>query len=632
MRHLENQKFGMLTAIKYLGKSKWLCRCDCGNMKEVQTGHLISGHTTSCGCRHKKPVTDLSGMKFGKLTPISYYRKDNRTYWHCKCDCGNEIDVQAQHLVDGHTKSCGCTKKNDLTGKEYGRLTVIKYVGKNKDNRNIWHCKCSCGNELDVLQHDLVCHRKTSCGCERYEELDKLLIGSKVNKLTVLYRNGKNKRGEVLYRCRCDCGNELDVKSYTLKNKAIKSCGHCNHVGEVINGCEVLKQVSKGRFIFKCPYCGKEFEAEYNMVSSGHKKSCGCQGVEQKDLTGKRFGKLVAIKRVENVNTRSAWLCKCDCGNDTIVLESNLQQGLTRSCGCLSVGKYGSLCENEIKDYIATLTDEKPQKVKILDGKEIDLYYEKYKIGIEYNGSVFHASIGNVYKDKDKYYHRDKFMCAKEHGIHLINIFDVDWETNKERIKTLLRYMFYDNTKLYARKCIVKEIDKYTAKMFCNKYHLKGFTPISTIYYGLYYKDELVSVMTFGRMRGKKESNTEFEMVRYCVKEDYNIIGGANKLLKAFEKEYNPKLVVSYSDNDYFTGDIYTKLGFENDGQCTINYYWYSDRVGEIKREACQVKKLKELYPELYKEAIGGVEDYIMSALGNRKVYRCGNTRWIKKY
>lgn len=564
----------MLTAIKYLGKSKWLCKCDCGNMKEVQTGHLISGHTTSCGCRHKKPVTDLSGMKFGKLTPISYYRRDNRTYWHCRCDCGNEIDVQAQHLVDGHTKSCGCTKKNDLTGKEYGKLTVIKYVGKNKDNRNVWHCKCSCGNELDVLQHDLVCHRKTSCGCKRYEELDKLLIGSKVNKLTVLYRNGKNKRGEVLYRCRCDCGNELDVKGYLLKTNSIKSCGRCNHVGEVINECEVLRQVSRGRFIFKCLSCGKEFEDEYNIVASGHK----------------------------------------------------------RSCGCLALNRCGSIGENEIKDYIATLTDEKSQKVKILDGKEIDLYYEKHKIGIEYNGSVFHASIGNVYKDKDKYYHRDKFMCAKEHGIHLINIFDVDWETNKERIKTLLRYMFYDNTKLYARKCIVKEIDKYTAKMFCNKYHLKGFTPISTIYYGLYYKDELVSVMTFGRMRGKKESNTDFEMVRYCVKEDYNIIGGANKLLKAFEKEYNPKLVVSYSDNDYFTGDIYTKLGFENDGQCTINYYWYSDRVGEIKREACQVKKLKELYPELYKEAIGGVEDYIMSALGNRKVYRCGNTRWIKKY
>ena len=632
MRHLENQKFGMLTAIKYLGKSKWLCRCDCGNMKEVQTGHLISGHTTSCGCRHKKPVTDLSGMKFGMLTPISYYRKDNRTFWHCKCDCGNEIDVWASHLVDGHTSSCGCIRKKDLTGKEYGKLTVIKYVGKNKANRNIWHCKCECGNELDVLQKDLICGRIKSCGCEKYGELDKLLIGTKVNKLTVLYRNGKSKHGDVLYRCRCDCGNEVDLAGYRLKNKSVNSCGHCNHVGEIIHGCEVLKQVGQARFIFKCPYCGDEFEAVYSSVVAGHKKSCGCKSKRLKDITGKRFGKLVAIKRVGSADNNATWLCRCDCGNTTIVKENSLQQGLTRSCGCLTTNFSGSLCENEVKDYIATLTDEKPQKVKILDGKEIDLYYEKHKIGIEYNGSAFHASIGNVYKDKDKYYHRNKFMCAKEHGIHLINIFDVDWETNKERIKTLLRYMFYDNTKLYARKCVVREIDKYDAKMFCNKYHLKGFTQISTIYYGLYYKDELVSVMTFGRMRGKKESNTDFEMVRYCVKEDYNIIGGANKLLKAFEKEYSPKLVVSYSDNDYFTGDIYTKLGFENDGQCTVNYYWYSKRGIEIKREACQVKKLKEVYPELYKEAIGGVEDYIMSALGNRKVYRCGNTRWIKKY
>lgn len=523
-------------------------------------------------------------------------------------------------------------RKSDLIGNRYGKLTVMSFVGRNKFGKNIWHCKCDCGNELDVIQYYLVSGNKTSCGCDRITKLDKYLIGNKFGKLTVLYRSGKSKFGDNLYRCKCDCGNEVNVLGYTIKAGVVKSCGHCNHVGEIVNGCEVLRQVSKGKFIFKCPYCGNEFEEVYSRVSSGHRTSCGCKSKKLKDITGKRFGNLVAVKRVGTKDNNATWLCKCDCGNTTIVKENSLQQGLTRSCGCLTTNFSGSLCENEVKDYIATLTDEKPQKVKILDGKEIDLYYEKHKIGIEYNGSAFHASIGNVYKDKDKYYHRNKFMCAKEHGINLINIFDVDWETNKERIKTLLRYMFYDNTKLYARKCVVREIDKYDAKMFCNKYHLKGFTQISTIYYGLYYKDELVSVMTFGRMRGKKESNTDFEMVRYCVKEDYNIIGGANKLLKAFEKEYNPKLVVSYSDNDYFTGDIYSKLGFTNDGQCTINYYWYSDRVGEIKREACQVKKLKELYPDLYKESTGSAEDYIMSHLGYKRVYRCGNTRWIKKY
>ena len=146
------------------------------------------------------------------------------------------------------------------------------------------------------------------------------------------------------------------------------------------------------------------------------------------------------------------------------------------------------------------------------------------------------------------------------------------------------------------------------------------------------YNGKLISVMGFGVPRYKKDG---FELHRYCVKSGITVLGGASRLLKAFEKEYSPKELLSYSNNDYFTGDIYNKLGFNNDGQTNIDYFWATN-TGYFKRSECQPKTLKNRYSELYQDAIynnaGSKEVYIMTKLGARKVFRCGNTRWIKKY
>ena len=136
--------------------------------------------------------------------------------------------------------------------------------------------------------------------------------------------------------------------------------------------------------------------------------------------------------------------------------------------------------------------------------------------------------------------------------------------------------------------------------------------------------------MTFGHVRYKSNSS-EYELYRYCVKSGYSIVGGASKLFKHFLLDYCPTMVVSYSDNDYFLGDIYPKLGFKYDKQCALSYFWFGSDVR--KREQCQAHKLKEAYPELYQKAIdegaSNKENYIMTALGYKKVFRSGNTRWI---
>lgn len=106
-----------------------------------------------------------------------------------------------------------------------------------------------------------------------------------------------------------------------------------------------IEQIGKYRmWLCKCT-CGNETIVKQESLRSGNTESCGCmQSVgpsraNRADHTSKRFGNLVAIKRIGNKKFSDAstplWLCKCDCGNETIVTSSNLMSGHTRSCGCL---------------------------------------------------------------------------------------------------------------------------------------------------------------------------------------------------------------------------------------------------------------------------------------------------------
>ncbi len=99
------------------GRKMWLCRCDCGGEKVVSDSHLKSGHTKSCGCitrsRMRNTAFDLTGRQFGRLTVISpaSERINGSVTWHCVCDCGNELDVEAEYLLRDKTRSCGCLKE-----------------------------------------------------------------------------------------------------------------------------------------------------------------------------------------------------------------------------------------------------------------------------------------------------------------------------------------------------------------------------------------------------------------------------------------------------------------------------------------------------------------------------------------
>lgn len=134
----------------------------------------------------------MIGKKFGKLTVLKRVEKNknfaNRCFRYlCKCECGNITEVNGNSLRTGHTMSCGCSRKKknikDLTGCRFGSLNVQKFINVDDERRAVWECICDCGKTITVNSHQLLSYSTTSCGCRktsigefRIEELLKNLL------------------------------------------------------------------------------------------------------------------------------------------------------------------------------------------------------------------------------------------------------------------------------------------------------------------------------------------------------------------------------------------------------------------------------------------------------------------------
>ena len=339
-----------------------------------------------------KQAIDLSGRKFGKLTVL--YRVENhiskngntRPVWHCKCDCGNEIDVLALNLTRNHTKSCGCARTDgrkkltlDITGQRFGNLVAIKKVDNPTKKGTKWLFKCDCGNEVEALWNNVKNGRTTTCGrncgLKNHPETTKKrkgfhgdMTGERYGMLTVVERVGE-KNGYALWKCICDCGNEKIVTASSLRYGNTKSCGCLYAIRNKENNFEdltnqrfgkltVIRQAEskygKRHWVCKCD-CGNETIVSVSGLKSGHTQSCGCYQDEVAsnthfvDLSGQRFGKLTVIRRAENSRTGlTRFECKCDCGNNTIVSAGHLLAGRIQSCGCW---KYSKMEEYVVKYF-----------------------------------------------------------------------------------------------------------------------------------------------------------------------------------------------------------------------------------------------------------------------------------------
>ena len=173
-------RYGKLTVISISDKKDskgvrfWKCLCDCGKITEVRGTELRNGKTKSCGCGHKgcKIINEI-GNRYGNLTVIGKSERlsNNHAIWICQCDCGNICEISGSHLRAKDQTCCPiCSQKKAITneiGNQYGDLLVIEYIWQNLSRQALWKCQCQCGNEVICSGHDLRQGKKLNCGCKK---------------------------------------------------------------------------------------------------------------------------------------------------------------------------------------------------------------------------------------------------------------------------------------------------------------------------------------------------------------------------------------------------------------------------------------------------------------------------------
>ena len=117
----------------------------------------------------------MAGKRFGRLVATRSTRDSSRLLWECLCDCGKVVSYPAGKLVAGYRKSCGClaaelSAKRNLTGRVYGRLTVLSRDTSGTSRRGKWLCRCTCGGIRSVVSYALTGGKTVSCGCYASEQ------------------------------------------------------------------------------------------------------------------------------------------------------------------------------------------------------------------------------------------------------------------------------------------------------------------------------------------------------------------------------------------------------------------------------------------------------------------------------
>ena len=441
-------------------------------------------------------------------------------------------------------------------------------------------------------------------------------------------------QSEVLYKKAKDTMRERYGVEHPLQSKEIKEKIK-NTVTErygapnaFIALKEQIKKINLERY-------GEEYAAKSKIIQdkikATNKEKYGCSYPLENEAIKKlsfekrqEYNKDKFIQRIEDNNfellddykkilgTTNLIRCKT-CGT---VIERNLSASF--SFRCPHCNPYNnSTFEKEVKEFIGKYIVFDSNNRKLLSDKELDIVIYEKSLAIECDGLFWHSDY-----TKDKNYHLYKTNACEAKGIQLIHIFENEWRDKQQIVKSRLKHILgMVKNKIFARKCTVKEISNSLANKFIDKYHLQG-KHHAAVCLGLFYKTHLVAVMTFSKPRFNKNYN--WELLRYAAVANFNIIGGAGKLLSYFRKNYSGS-IISYADRRWSNGNLYRKLGFTELAPSAPSYF-YTRGNEVISRFAAQKHKLKKFLKDFDENK---TEKENMLANGYNRIYDCGNRVFI---
>jgi len=273
-----------------------------------------------------------------------------------------------------------------------------------------------------------------------------------------------------------------------------------------------------------------------------------------------------------------------------------------------------SMDEKELGDYIESLGVEVIRNDKtIINPLELDIVIPSQKLAIEYCGLYWHTE----FKGKSSIYHKYKLDRCNENGYRLITLFENEWLNKKELIKKKIKHIIFKtkDRPIYARKTHVKLVNSNIKNDFMNQHHIQG-KGLGSISLGLYFENELVSLVTF------VNNKNNYVLNRFASSKQ--VVGGFSKLLKYFINNYPKKEIITFADLRWSEGKLYEKTGFKLDKELEPDYYYIYN--GELRHKfGFRRKALAKMLPN-FDPTLTEYENCI-----NHEIYRiwtCGLKRF----
>lgn len=618
---LVGKVYGLFTILDVViddNKVKCVCRCQCGNIRLIMPCIITKGRISSCGCvRQSKEYRDKMSNKSKewinnhpeKVKEISSKIKQ---YYNDNPDKRVQVGINTSNWAKNNP---------DKIAEKADRFSEWCKANPDKLEARSIKYKEWCKQNPNSVQE---IGNKISEWCKNNP--DKVL--ERTEKIKQYYKDNPDAVTNIANKCKQWYNDNPDIV-HEMVEKRLQTFQSHPDMQDAINKKRIqwykdhpdkVKLISeKISNTFKQKRINNDFSLLLNKVHPDY---------IQPLLNG-------------DINSLSEILIKCPiCGeydkhsfHSIFRINSNdIKPNSHNLCHKCYANISQSSPELEIKDIINTMYNGRciENSRSIIPPLELDLYYPEKNIAIEFNGNYWHDE-----NHKPKDYHFNKFKLCKDKNIRLVSIYESDWFNKRDSIISLLKNIFIESKVIYARNCTISKLDYKIKSAFINEYHFYGDSNQGTISYGLYYNDELVSVISFGKLRGQNKlhnNKDHYELVRFVTKDNIRIIGGASKLFKKFISEYQPVYIICYSDNDFFTGETYNKLGFKlkSLGE-SIDYQWVKGTKA-LSRYGCMTNKLLEKYPKYRNINItGSIEDYVMHDLGYNKLYRCGNSIWEYK-
>lgn len=349
----------------------------------------------------------------------------------------------------------------------------------------------------------------------------------------------------------------------------------------------------------------KEKKAETNI------ENWGTDNNKKSDIFRKRNFKITKHVNYISYEKEGVSLFKCDNNKDhefKIEIDNfikRIKYNSTLCTECFPIGTNQSGKEIKLYNFIKShYSGEIIQCYR--DIYEIDIYLPQLKLGFEFNGVHWHS---DLYREKNS--HLEKTKHFSERGIRIIHIWEDHWDLKSEIIKSQILNWLGLSKKIFARKCNIKEVEVDESSSFLEKNHIQGKIG-SNLKLGLYLGEELVSLMTFDHLEGRKRIGKEnWNINRFCNKRGYTVVGGASKIFKYFISNFEVNRVISYADRDWSLGVLYKTLGFNKISESLPDYKYV---INGIRVHKSHFKKSK----------IGISE----GKLNTPKIWDCGKIKW----